>query len=118
NCIFQSISASIKGKSPNRLQAGKSRSSYKSLQLQSRGTCPTGHGNASSRRGGASDRRFWVSGPRDRRELVARSGGDEALAGGGRPGVIGEGGEVPAECQPWNRRPSRSDDAVPAGVGL
>src|SRR2546421_5146392 len=52
-----------------------------------RGTCPTGPGNASSRRGGAGDRRLWVSGPRDRRELVARSGGHEALAGGGRPGV-------------------------------
>ena len=60
-----------------------------------RGTCPTGHGNASSRRGGAGDRRLWISGPRDRREFVARSGGDEALACGERPGVVGEGGEVP-----------------------
>src|SRR5207302_4417672 len=83
-----------------------------------RGTCPTGHGNASCRRGGAGDRRLWVSGPRDRRELVARSGGDEALAGGRRPGVIGEGGEVPAECQPWDRRPSGADDALPVGAAL
>ena len=58
-----------------------------------RGTCPTGHGNTSSRRGGAGDRRLWVSGPRDRREFVARSGSDETLACGGRPGVVGEGGE-------------------------
>src|SRR5438067_5300328 len=83
-----------------------------------RGTCRTGDGNASSRRGGAGDRRLWVSVPHDRRELIARSGGDEALAGGGRPGVIGQGGEVPEECQPWNRRPSGSDDALPAGVAL
>src|SRR2546430_5499179 len=83
-----------------------------------RGTCPTGHGNASSRRGGAGDRRLWVSGPRDRRELVAGSGGHEALAGGGRPGVVGEGGEVPGERQPGDRRPSGPDDALPAGAAF
>ena len=45
----------------------------------------------------AGDLRLWVRGPRDRREIVARSGGHEALAGGGRPGVVDEGGEVPRE---------------------
>src|SRR5947208_9299251 len=52
------------------------------------------------------------------RRLVARSRGDETLARGARPGVIGESRGIPGKRQPRHRRSARPADALPPRASL